>query len=1061
MTEPRDPEPQRTERSADEPSGQEVRTILIADIRGYTSYTREHGDDAAAALASRFADVVRSAVEARSGRLVELRGDEALAVFTSSRQALRAALDIQSRVAEAGLPRGVGIGLDAGEAVPVGDGYRGTALNLAARLCAQAQAGEVLATEAVVHLAATVEGVGYVSPRVLRLKGFNQPVRAVRVVRPEAVVAGRSVRRLIPAGREAPRRLLIAAGVAGAVLTAVVLFILGSSRQGAESPTDSPTSASSGAVASPAAEEVAAPPFDGPGVAFLDPETGEPIGERIPFRNPVEVEYVDGAFWVLDIEPRALHRIDPETRAITASMSLGFDVGTWLVDGNTIWITDYEQPIVYRFDALSGREVTRFELDVEPTGLGGIAISSGSLWVALRDQTEGVARVDAATGEVLERYPVFASHVVASDEVVWAAGFDLAQVHRIDPRTDQVATTVELTSPISNIVLVGAAVWATNPTNGEVYQLTDRGTLANTYSVPGAWYLGLGDGRMWAAGEEERTVDRIDLLTGDQVTFEASRSVNDVAEGEGLVALAMPRQADDVLVGLTGDVLRIGTSFHPFEYIDPAIAGSFANGFRDQVEQATCAKLVNYPDVAPPEGWELQPEVAAAMPEVSADGLTYTFTVREGYAFSPPSSEALTAETYRYSIERALSPALGPNATGIEFLSDIAGAEAFHAGDASSVSGLATDGDTLTITLTQPSPGFLHYLAMPLFCPVPVGTPAVHNGVNYPPIARSGPYYVADLLGGVVTLLKANPNYPGPRAAAFDAVVWRSGQESGSLIGEVQRGETDLTVFGAGLELGGTIHQEWGPGSEAAEQGDQRYFFTPEPLMDAVALNPIDPLLSEPAVRHAVRLALDRSAQAAVFDGIPVGSLLTSAVPGHDLTEQANVEPALGEARRLMAGRTGSVVLAACPFPGCEEWAGVVAENLGEIGITVEVRVVDDPIAEAGDPDAGIGIVNAFAACGCVVPDPALAVDTLVESMPDGWLPAPIVDEAAELFSLDEPERSERAAALADRLAVEDSYLIPFATYGAPHFFSERIGCQIPMANAPGFNLVALCLRQE
>src|SRR5207344_2443067 len=95
----------------------ELRTFLIADIRGYTLYTREHGDEAAAALAARFAELVSEVVGAREGFLLEVRGDEALVVFVSARRALRAAIDLQARFAEVQLPRGVGIGLDAGEAV--------------------------------------------------------------------------------------------------------------------------------------------------------------------------------------------------------------------------------------------------------------------------------------------------------------------------------------------------------------------------------------------------------------------------------------------------------------------------------------------------------------------------------------------------------------------------------------------------------------------------------------------------------------------------------------------------------------------------------------------------------------------------------------------------------------------------------------------------------------------------------------------------------------------------------------------------------------------------------
>ena len=124
-----------------------VRTFLIADIRGYTRFTDSHGDEATSRLAKKFAAVMAEGIEAWGGRLVELRGDEALAVFTSARAALRAAVELRDAfadetVAEPDLPLAVGVGLDAGEAVSVGDGFRGAALNVAARLCAGADAGE-------------------------------------------------------------------------------------------------------------------------------------------------------------------------------------------------------------------------------------------------------------------------------------------------------------------------------------------------------------------------------------------------------------------------------------------------------------------------------------------------------------------------------------------------------------------------------------------------------------------------------------------------------------------------------------------------------------------------------------------------------------------------------------------------------------------------------------------------------------------------------------------------------------------------------------------------------
>ena len=51
-----------------------VRVFLIADIRGYTLFTQEHGNEAAARLAESFARVVRDGVEGHGGSLIETAG---------------------------------------------------------------------------------------------------------------------------------------------------------------------------------------------------------------------------------------------------------------------------------------------------------------------------------------------------------------------------------------------------------------------------------------------------------------------------------------------------------------------------------------------------------------------------------------------------------------------------------------------------------------------------------------------------------------------------------------------------------------------------------------------------------------------------------------------------------------------------------------------------------------------------------------------------------------------------------------------------------------------------
>ena len=171
----------------------ELHTFLIADLRGYTRFTEDHGDEAAARLASRFAELAEGVVAAHQGQVIELRGDEVLATFSSARQALRASLQLRTRFGqEIGreLPIELGIGLDAGDAVAVKGGYRSGALNLAARLQSLAH-GEVFASETVVRLAGTTEGIAFIDRGSVSLKGLLHPVRVIQIARegelPEAL----------------------------------------------------------------------------------------------------------------------------------------------------------------------------------------------------------------------------------------------------------------------------------------------------------------------------------------------------------------------------------------------------------------------------------------------------------------------------------------------------------------------------------------------------------------------------------------------------------------------------------------------------------------------------------------------------------------------------------------------------------------------------------------------------------------------------------------------------------------------------------------------------------
>jgi class 3 adenylate cyclase len=226
-----------------------LRTFLIADVRGYTRYTEEFGDEAAARLAAEFAELVAEGVEAHGGRLVELRGDEALAVFTSARQAIRSAVDLQRRFGDETelspeLPLKVGIGIDSGEAVELDDGsFRGASLNVAARLCGRAHGGHVIVSAPTVRLAGRVEGLEYSDRGRAHLKGIPDPIHIYEVYSElDAPPANRWVLIFGKPARTLGWKLGLAVVGLAAVTAAGVVYL--TAGEGTEAGTASPPSAS-------------------------------------------------------------------------------------------------------------------------------------------------------------------------------------------------------------------------------------------------------------------------------------------------------------------------------------------------------------------------------------------------------------------------------------------------------------------------------------------------------------------------------------------------------------------------------------------------------------------------------------------------------------------------------------------------------------------------------------------------------------------------------------------------------------------------------------------------
>lgn len=1031
----------------------ELRTFLIADIRGYTTYTREHGDEAAGRLAAQFAELVRSVVGGRGGFLLELRGDEALVVFVSARNALRAAVELQEQFAEARLAHGVGIGLDAGEAVPVEGGYRGSALNVAARLSSQAKGGEVLASEAVIHLAARVEGVAYVEPRSYRLKGLAEPIRAVAVMAETRVPRGfqRTLRRARAVGID--RRIAIGGAAVGAV--AIVALSL----SGAFGLTSRPAASS---APSPSPDPLAG--LELPGIAFVDAASGAITG-TLPIRNPVEMAAVDGKIWALGINPKAMYVIDPTTRVVERTVTLPLaKEGFWWIDGETIWMTDFGTPRVIGIDGRTGIVTRDFDLRDDPADdrkATGVTVGAGSLWVA-RPEVGEILRLDPLTGAVQARIDTFIPDVLAfGDDALWVAG--AGRITRIDPATNRPTfepQELAFDRFLAFIEFGGGYAWTADEEQGIVWAVDRSGRVVATYETgAGARPLAYADGKMWVGNQDAGTISGIDVVTGGITTHHIGHGHVGIAAVAGQIAVSVWPSAEEAVADIEGSVLHISVTGAPFYSLapDPPVALSFE---LRQAEYATCATLFSYPDEPAPGGWELRPEVAEAMPEVSPDGLTQTIRIREGFGFSPPSTETLSAETFRYAIERSLSPRLGRWAAGFRLLDMVEGAREFHEGTANAVTGLAADGNVLSIRLTRRTNDLAARLALPYFCPVPIGTPIVLEGLDpTPPLPSAGPYYLAQHYGGELAVLRQNPNYAGTRPRSFDHIVFRFGVDPPAAVAQVDAGEIDAAItppWRSLLSPHGELARRWGPGSEGAAAGNQRWFGAARFGVSFVALDPRHELFRDADVRRAVGLALDRRALSLTADTAPAGSLLPPSIPGSPPADATIPEPDIDAARTFMAGRTGTAVMIvpkACD--DCVEWSESLAGQLGVIGIEVDVRALEDREYEAArfEPDGGdIDILDGF--LDTDGPEPAAFMST-VRQVP--WLPQAILDDLDAMDALTDPtERRDAAVALADRLTDDGlAFATDYPVY--PMYIGEKVGCAFVQPAIGAVDLAALC----
>jgi len=160
-------------------------TILFTDVEGSMALTERLGDAKAREVLRNHERIVREALRAHGGAEVKAMGDGFMASFSSATRALECAVAMQRAFAahddeHPETPIRVRIGLNAGEPIAEDEDLFGTAVILAARIAAQAQGGEILASDVVRQLVAG-KGFLFADRGQVALRGFEDPVRLYEV----------------------------------------------------------------------------------------------------------------------------------------------------------------------------------------------------------------------------------------------------------------------------------------------------------------------------------------------------------------------------------------------------------------------------------------------------------------------------------------------------------------------------------------------------------------------------------------------------------------------------------------------------------------------------------------------------------------------------------------------------------------------------------------------------------------------------------------------------------------------------------------------------------------
>jgi class 3 adenylate cyclase len=296
-------------------------TFLFTDIEGSTGLLKRLGRDEYETVLAEHAELLRAAVAAYGGRVVDTQGDSLFCAFPTARAAVSAATDAQRDLALHVWPEQVRVrvrmGLHSSEPKSGGDRYVGIGVHRAARIGAAAHGGQILVSETARALVADdlPAGVSLRDLGVHRLKDIDEPLRLYHMA-----AAGLDDRfpppRTLPRGRSRRGRLTLAAAAA--------LMIAAATTAGLVLTTGSSSAKPVRLVAN--------------SLGVLDPKSGKPVGSVPLGFAPTSVTAGGDKIWVLNWRGRTAVAIDPSRLEIVQTVGIAGDPDAQYAAGGKEWI---------------------------------------------------------------------------------------------------------------------------------------------------------------------------------------------------------------------------------------------------------------------------------------------------------------------------------------------------------------------------------------------------------------------------------------------------------------------------------------------------------------------------------------------------------------------------------------------------------------------------------------------------------------------------------------------------------------------------------------------------